>query len=183
MNRNPLSLKDAFYVELKVFHDSRGFFTERFKRDFWRQLLPEVDFIQDNHSRSFPGVLRGLHFQRHSAQGKLVSVSRGKILDVIVDLRTSSPSFGQWESVELSDENARMLWVPPGFAHGFCVTGSESADVHYKVDQPYSPGNEGGIIWNDSTIGIRWPIASPTLSDKDSKLGSFADYRKDPWFK
>lgn len=182
MIKKELPLQGAFTFDLRVFSDSRGFFTERYKEQQMKEALPESRFIQDNHSRSRPKVIRGLHFQRNPAQGKLVSVVRGRIWDVIVDLRAGSPTFGQHASVELSDHNHRMLWVPPGFAHGFCVLGHDDADVIYKVDQPYSPGNEGAIAWNDPTLKIEWPVETPILSEKDASAASFAEYRKDPWF-
>jgi dTDP-4-dehydrorhamnose 3,5-epimerase len=167
-------------VELAVHRDSRGFFVERYRRDRFVELGLPVDYVQDNHSRSAPGVLRGLHYQNAPCQGKLVGVVRGRIFDVAVDLRADSPSFGNSLTMELSDENGRMLWVPPGFAHGFCVLGSEPADVVYKVDAKYRAAGEGGIRWDDPELGIRWPLAEPIVSDRDGVLPSFAEYRESP---
>jgi len=177
-----LSLQGLKLIELKIFKDERGFFTERYQKDRYQQLGLPSDFFQDNHSRSKPGVIRGIHYQVNPAQGKLVGVIRGKIWDVAVDVRKGSPTFGKWEGVELSDENGRMLWVPPGFAHGFCVLGSEDADVIYKVDQPYSPTTEGGILYNDSDLNIAWPIKAGIVSGKDLQLQSFKKYCEKPAF-
>jgi dTDP-4-dehydrorhamnose 3,5-epimerase len=169
-------------IELKIFNDDRGFFTERYQEARFKDLgLPE-SFVQDNHSRSKPGVIRGLHYQHSPSQGKLVGVIRGRIWDVIVDIRKDSPTYGQWDSVELSDENGLLLWVPGGFAHGFCVLGSEDADVIYKVNVPYSPKTEGGITYSDPTLQIQWPVKNPIVSSKDQILSSFADYQKNPMF-
>jgi dTDP-4-dehydrorhamnose 3,5-epimerase len=177
-----LSLSGLKLIELKIFQDDRGFFTERYQRDRFKEVgLPET-FIQDNHSRSKPGVIRGLHYQNHPAQGKLVGVIRGKILDVVVDIRKDSETFGKWESVELSDENGLLLWIPGGFAHGFCVLGNEPADVMYKVDNPYSPKTEGGISYSDPELAIKWPVPHPIVSLKDHELQSFASYSKAPVF-
>lgn len=156
-------------VEPKVFGDSRGFFFESFNRKAFKDATGIADeFVQDNHSRSSKGVLRGLHYQIRQPQGKLVRVVSGCVFDVAVDLRRTSPSFGQWVGVELSEENKRMLWVPPGFAHGFVVL-SESADFLYKTTDYYAPSDERCVKWNDPTIGIRWPISGlPQLSGKDS---------------
>jgi dTDP-4-dehydrorhamnose 3,5-epimerase len=168
-------------IELPIYHDTRGFFVERFNiRKFAEAGLPAVDFAQDNHSRSVPRVLRGLHFQTDPAQSKFVGAVRGRIWDVAVDIRVDSPTFGQHHAVELSDSNGRLLWIPAGFAHGFCVLGDEPADVFYKVDTLYSPSSESGVLWNDPDLKIAWPIRDPIVSDKDAKLASFADYRKHP---
>ena len=169
-------------IDLKVYRDDRGFFTERYQRDVFSRAGIPVEFVQDNHSRSIPGVIRGLHYQHHPGQGKLVGVVRGKILDVAVDLRRGSPTFGKWVSVELSDEKGQMLWIPPGFAHGFCALGVEPADVIYKVDAPYSPSSEGGIRFDDPDLNIVWPVSQPVLSEKDKKLQTFAEYSKNPVF-
>jgi dTDP-4-dehydrorhamnose 3,5-epimerase len=169
-------------IELKIYGDDRGFFTERYVAErFIAYGLPER-FIQDNHSRSKPGVIRGLHYQADPAQGKLVGVIRGKIWDVAVDLRKDSPTFGQWEAFELSDENGRLLWIPAGFAHGFCVLGNEDADVMYKVDAAYSPKTEGGILYSDPDLKIDWPDKDPIVSGKDKVLPGFASYSKNPLF-
>jgi dTDP-4-dehydrorhamnose 3,5-epimerase len=181
MNKEP-TLSGLKLITLKQFHDDRGFFTERYQKDRFKEMgLPET-FIQDNHSRSKPGVIRGIHYQSNPAQGKLVGVIRGKIWDVAVDVRKNSPTFGKWEAFELSDENGCLLWIPGGFAHGFCVLGEEPADVMYKVDRPYSPTSEGGIIYSDATIGIQWPVKSPIVSGKDQVLQTFIAYQEKPAF-
>jgi len=170
MTSKELRLKGLLLIETKLFHDERGFFTEHYKKEAYSALgLPE--FVQDNHSRSKPGVLRGLHYQTGPhAQGKLVSVIHGRIWDVAVDIRKESPTYGQWEAVELSGENGLQLWIPQGFAHGFCVLGDEDADVFYKVDRPYAPGSEAGIVYHDPSLKITWPVKSPIISEKDLKL-------------
>ncbi len=177
-----LSLSGLKLIELKVFADERGFFTERYQLDRFADYGLPRTFIQDNHSRSKPGVIRGLHYQHSPAQGKLVGVIRGAILDVVVDLRKASPTYGKHEAVELSDSNGRLLWVPPGFAHGFCVLGDEHADVMYKVDGAYSPKTEGGLLYSDPALKIQWPVKNPIVSGKDQILPTFADYQKNPVF-
>lgn len=173
-----LELRGLALISLTVHRDARGFFVERFQMEtFWEHDLP-VQFVQDNHSRSLPGVLRGLHYQRGPAQGKLVGVTRGRIFDVAVDLRAESPTFGQSECLELSDENGLLLWIPAGFAHGFCVLGDEPADVIYKVNAPYNAAGEGGLYWADPELAIPWPVRAPIVSVRDQRLGSFADYRR-----
>lgn len=167
-------------VELVMMRDERGFFLERFQVDRFRQNGLPVDFVQDNHSRSAPGVLRGLHYQYDPPQGKLVGVAHGSIWDVAVDVRADSPTFGRSFGIELSDVNGNMLWVPPGFAHGFCVLGDEPADVLYKVDTHYNPKGEGGIFWDDPDLRIDWPIKPATVSNRDAQLPGFADYRRNP---
>jgi len=137
-------------------------------------------FVQDNHSRSAPGVLRGLHYQHAPAQGKLIGVVRGRIWDVVVDIRPGSATFGDHAAVELSDINGRMLWLPAGFAHGLRLLGSEPADLLYKVDAPYHPPGEGGIQWNDPHLAIQWPIDNPVISARDASMGSFAAYAGAP---
>jgi dTDP-4-dehydrorhamnose 3,5-epimerase len=175
-----LPLDGLVLVELVVHGDSRGFFAERFHLErFEAHGLPTA-FAQDNHSRSAPGVLRGLHYQHQPAQGKLVGVVRGRVWDVAVDIRPASPTFGQHIGLELSDMNGRLLWIPPGFAHGFCVLGDEPADVYYKVDAPYGPAGEGGVRWNDAQLGIRWPMERPLVSERDAALPTFAAYQEDP---
>jgi dTDP-4-dehydrorhamnose 3,5-epimerase len=160
------SLAGVLIIEPKVFGDQRGFFLESFQLERYREFGVEQPFVQDNHSRSSRGVLRGLHFQRTRPQGKLVSVSRGAVYDVAVDINPDSPTCGQFVGVELSDENHRQLWVPPGFAHGFCVI-SDVADFQYKCTDYYSPEDEGGLLWNDPDLRIPWPIDTPQLSAKD----------------
>ncbi len=167
----PLQIPDVILISARVFEDARGFFLETYKySDFAAHGIPET-FVQDNHSRSVRGVLRGLHFQNPpQAQGKLVRVVRGEIFDVAVDIRPSSPTFGQWVGEILSETNQRMLYIPPGFAHGFLVL-SELADVSYKVTAEYAPELDSGIIWNDPTIQIQWPLQGPPLlSPKDAAL-------------
>lgn len=168
MKVTPTTLPGLLILEPKVFGDSRGFFMESFNARTFRELTGlDVDFVQDNHSRSAKGVLRGLHYQIQQAQGKLVRVVRGSVFDVAVDLRKSSPTFGKWEGVELSEENQRQLWIPPGFAHGFLVT-SESADFLYKTTDYYAPEHERSLLWNDPAVGVEWPLAGePLLSAKD----------------
>lgn len=156
-------------LEPKVFGDARGFFMESYNAKAFQDATGlDVNFVQDNHSRSGQGVLRGLHYQIEHAQGKLVRVTRGAVFDVVVDLRKSSATFGQWVGVELSEENSRQLWIPPGFAHGFLVT-SESADFLYKTTDYYAPQFERSLAWNDPTVGVEWPLAgaAPQLSAKD----------------
>lgn len=163
------ALKDAFIIEPQVFGDARGFFMESWNRRTFAQLGLDLDFVQDNHSRSQRGVLRGLHYQLRQPQGKLVRVVSGNVFDVAVDLRRASPSFGRWAGVELSAENQRMFWVPPGFAHGFLVL-SESADFLYKATDYYAPKHERAILWNDPDLAIDWPLAglTPLLAAKDA---------------
>ena len=157
-------------IEPRVFGDSRGFFLESWNRKGYEEAGLPVDYVQDNHSRSAQGVLRGLHYQIRQPQGKLVRVTQGEVFDVVVDIRRSSPTYGQWVGVKLSAENHRVFYVPPGFAHGFYVM-SESADFQYKCTEYYAPEFERSLRWNDPSIGIEWPLVdgqSPTLSDKDA---------------
>jgi len=165
-----LKLGGLVLIKPRVFPDKRGFFIEFYKkRDFVQAGIP-VEFVQDNHSKSSKGVLRGLHFQRGAAaQGKLVRCISGAILDVAVDIRRGSPSFGKWEAAEITAENAHMIYVPPGFAHAFLVL-SETAEIIYKCTVEYSPKDEGGIIWNDPEISVSWPIQAPLLSVGDIAL-------------
>ncbi|MEH6482686.1 MULTISPECIES: dTDP-4-dehydrorhamnose 3,5-epimerase [Pseudomonas] len=160
------ALAGVLIIEPKVFGDHRGFFLESFQTERYKDVGIELPFVQDNHSRSQRGVLRGLHFQRSRPQGKLVRVSRGSVYDVAVDINPDSPTCGQYVGVELNDENHLQLWVPPGYAHGFCVL-SEVADFQYKCTELYFPEDEGGLIWNDADVSIPWPIESPQLSAKD----------------
>jgi len=163
----PTSLPGVLIVEPKIYGDDRGFFLETYHLERFRDLgIPDL-FVQDNQSRSQRGVLRGLHFQEPAQQGKLVRCSRGAIFDVAVDIRVGSPDFSKWFAIELSDKDQRMLWVPPGFAHGFLAL-TDDCDVTYKCTAFYDPPSEQGIIWNDPDVGIRWPIAEPKLSTKDA---------------
>lgn len=167
-------LPGVLLIEPKVFADERGFFLETFNATRFLEAGIPAEFVQDNHSRSARGVLRGLHYQLPNAQGKLVRCSRGAIFDVAVDIREGSPAFGRWYAVELSEENKRMLWVPPDFAHGFCAL-TDDCDVIYKVTRLYDPANDHGIIWNDPELGIRWPVAQPRLSPKDAAAPRLKD--------
>ena len=161
-------LQGCIIIEPKVFGDDRGFFLETFQAIRYSELADIVlPFVQDNHSRSSKGDLRGLHFQKTKPQGKLVRVVRGEVYDVAVDIRRGSSTFGQWEGVLLSEDNKKQLWVPPGFAHGFIVT-SEFADFEYKCTDYYDPSDEGSILWNDPDMKIPWPDDNPILSDKDA---------------
>ncbi|POW86552.1 dTDP-4-dehydrorhamnose 3,5-epimerase [Serratia marcescens] len=154
-------------IEPKVFGDQRGFFLETFQKSRYQELLGiDAEFVQDNHSRSARGVLRGLHFQTAKPQGKLVRVVRGEVYDVVVDIRPESPTFKKWVGVYLSEENKNQLWVPSGLAHGFVVV-SDSADFEYKCTDYYDPSNEGCLLWNDPEVGVEWPISEPLLSPKD----------------
>ena len=164
-----LAIPDVLLIQPKVFGDTRGFFFESFNQKAFNEATgTRHQFVQDNHSRSTQGVLRGLHYQIQQPQGKLVRVVQGAVFDVAVDIRKSSPTFGQWVGAELSADNHHQLWVPPGFAHGFLVL-SESADFLYKTTEYYAPQHERCIAWNDATIGIEWPDvgAAPSLSAKD----------------
>jgi dTDP-4-dehydrorhamnose 3,5-epimerase len=174
------ALPEVLILEPRVFGDARGYFLESFNaREFAAVTGLAVDFVQDNHSRSSRGVLRGLHYQVQQPQGKLVRVSRGEVFDVAVDMRRSSPRFGQWVGVMLSENNGRQLWVPPGFAHGFLVM-SEVADVLYKTTDYYAPAHERCLRWNDATVGVQWPLgelggAPVRLSAKDEAGLPLAD--------
>lgn len=165
-------LPGLLVIKPDVYEDERGFFLETWQKKRYKELGIEEDFVQDNWSRSKKGVLRGLHFQKKYPQGKLVSVRRGKVFDVAVDSRPDSKTFGEWYSNELSDQNHLQMYIPPGFAHGFCVL-SEVADFNYKCTEYYHPDDEGGIIWNDPELAINWPIKEPIVSQKDKSLDSF----------
>ncbi len=178
MKITPTAHPDVLLIEPKVFGDARGFFCETFSQRLFDEAVGRpVAFVQDNHSRSSQGVLRGLHFQLPPhAQGKLVRCASGAVFDVAVDMRKSSPRFGQWVGATLSAENHHQLWIPPGFAHGFLVL-SETADFLYKTTDYYAPASEGSVRWNDPTIGIAWPAldVSPKLSAKDEAAPLIAD--------
>ena len=176
MNLIHTAIPDVLIIEPKVFGDKRGFFFESFNRRQFSSLIGrDLDFVQDNHSRSEKNVLRGLHFQIQQAQGKLVRVIQGAVFDVSVDIRKSSPTFGQHVAIELSAENQRMLWVPEGFAHGFLVT-SATAEFLYKTTAYYAPEFERSIAWNDPALAIAWPIeGAPSLSAKDQQAPLLAD--------
>src|SRR5690554_5061291 len=168
MNITPTDLPDVLLLEPRVFGDHRGFFMETFRQSLFDELLPGVRFVQDNHSLSSQGILRGLHYQLTHPQGKLVRVVQDEIYDVAVDLRRSSPTFGRSVGAILSADNKHQLWVPPGFAHGFYVI-SETAEMVYKCSDYYAPDDEHSLLWNDPALGIEWPPmpSEPVLSDKD----------------
>jgi len=168
MQAIPTAIPEVLLIEPKVFGDARGFFFESYNQRILSELGLDVEFVQDNHSRSARNVLRGLHYQIQHPQGKLVRVTAGEVFDVAVDLRRSSPTFGQWVGYLLSAENKRMMWVPPGFAHGFCVT-SEYAEFLYKTTDYWYPEHERCLAWNDPDLSIAWPLAGePLLAAKDS---------------
>lgn len=169
-------LPGVMLVTPRVFRDPRGFFLESYNQDLFRSQGIDTVFVQDNHSKSTRNTLRGLHFQLEPAgQVKLIRVVRGAIWDVAVDIRVGSPTFGQWCGVELSEDNFQELYIPVGFAHGFCVL-SDAAEVLYKASHVYSPAHERGVLWNDSKLGVRWPVSEPLLSDRDRNAPSVDDY-------
>jgi dTDP-4-dehydrorhamnose 3,5-epimerase len=170
----PSSLPEILIIEPSVFQDERGFFMETYQQRRYAEAGIESVFVQDNLSYSVRGTLRGLHYQVKYSQAKLIQVIEGTIFDVALDIRRGSPSFGQWTSVHLSDENKRQLFLPQGFAHGFCVL-SESAQVVYKCTDYYAAEDEGGVLWSDPTLAIAWPLSKPLLSEKDSQLPCLAD--------
>jgi len=174
MNVIPCEIQGPLILEPAVFGDARGFFVESYNKARYAAAGLDQEFVQDNFSFSRRGTLRGLHFQNPNPQGKLVSVWQGEVWDVAVDLRRSSPTFGQWIGVTLSAENKRQFWVPPGFAHGFLVT-SESALFHYKCTAMYAPADERGIRWDDPALGIKWPVTEPILSKRDAAAPLLAD--------
>jgi len=173
-------------IKLDKFSDNRGFFIERYSKNKFKANGLPTNFVQDNHSRSTKGVIRGLHFQPNPAQGKMVGCINGRIWDVAVDIRPESETYGQYFGIELSSDNATLLWIPPGFAHGFCVLGDNDADVSYKITSHYNPKGETGIAWNDPDINVQWPLdemsfdKEPVTSIRDTEQQSFADYRKSP---
>jgi dTDP-4-dehydrorhamnose 3,5-epimerase len=177
MKVTPTAIPDVMVIEPQVFGDARGFFFESFNQKAFNEATDtHVNFVQDNHSRSAQGVLRGLHYQLQQPQGKLVRVVRGAVFDVVADIRKSSTTFGQWVGMELTEDNHKQLWVPAGFAHGFLVL-SESADLLYKTTDYYAPAHERCIAWNDPTIGIEWPTqdVAPALSAKDQQGKALAE--------
>jgi dTDP-4-dehydrorhamnose 3,5-epimerase len=177
MRRIPTSLAGVDILEPRVFGDKRGFFLESWNAETFHTIGLDFSFVQDNHSRSGQGILRGLHYQLNSPQGKLVRVTQGCVFDVAVDIRKNSPQFGQWVGVELSDANKRMLWVPPGFAHGFYVL-SKSADFLYKCTTVYNAADDRALRWNDPSIDIKWPLldgTAPELSAKDATAPLLTD--------
>ncbi len=174
MNVKTTEIPGVLIIEPKVFGDARGFFLETHQDRRYREAGITESFVQDNHSHSAQGVLRGLHFQRTHPQGKLVHVTHGSVFDVAVDIRKDSATYGRWVGITLDAQSHRQFYVPPGCAHGFCVL-SEYADFHYKCTDYYYPEDEGAILWNDPDIGIEWPITQPTLSSKDAQAGYFKD--------
>jgi dTDP-4-dehydrorhamnose 3,5-epimerase len=178
VNVVPTALEGVVIIEPRVFTDARGFFFESYHADRYTQAGLPAQFVQDNHSCSSPGTLRGLHFQLRYPQGKLVRVLRGAIFDVAVDIRRGSPTFGHWVGVVLSAENKKQLYVPPGYAHGFCVP-EEPSEVEYKCTDFYVPDDERGVAWNDPAIGITWPVRSPLLSDRDRAFAPLSRDRAD----
>jgi dTDP-4-dehydrorhamnose 3,5-epimerase len=168
------ALPGVLLVEPRVFADDRGFFLETHQAERYAAAGIGPTFVQDNFSRSVRGTLRGLHFQEPKAQGKLIQVLRGTVYDVVVDVRRGSPTFARWLGVELSGDAPKQLWIPPGFAHGFCVT-SDAADFHYKCTAPYAPDAERSIRWDDPAVGYTWPVAQPLLSAKDAAAPLLAD--------
>jgi dTDP-4-dehydrorhamnose 3,5-epimerase len=174
VRRLDTTLEGLVLLEPQAFTDERGFFLETYNQRAYHDIGIDVEFVQDNHSRSIRHTIRGLHYQVGQGQDKLVSVARGHIWDVAVDIRPASPTFGRWEAFELDDVSHRQLFVPVGFAHGFCVL-SETADVAYKVSSYYDPSAERGIAWDDPTIGIAWPTTEPVLSERDLQNPRLAD--------
>ena len=174
MKVSTTALPDVLIIEPKIFEDRRGFFMETYHQKRYEQFKIDCNFVQDNFSHSVHGILRGLHYQLHYPQAKLIQVIHGAIFDVAVDIRQGSPTFGKWIGVNITDENRQQIFIPKGFAHGFCVL-SETADVLYKCTDFYAPDDEGGILWSDQSIGIDWPVTDPMLSDKDSKYSCLED--------
>jgi dTDP-4-dehydrorhamnose 3,5-epimerase len=168
-------LPGVLLITPPIFRDDRGFFLESFNEAAFAHVGIDAHFVQDNHSRSGKGVLRGLHYQLHHPQGKLVRVVRGSIFDVAADIRRGSPTFGKWVGVTLDDRELRSLWIPPGFAHGFCAL-SDGVDVAYKCTDFYTPSDERGVVWNDPLLGINWPVENPIVNAKDR---SYPPLRKD----
>lgn len=172
------AIEGVLLIEPKVFGDARGFFIETWARERYAQAGVKGEFVQDNMSRSRRGALRGMHLQHPHGQGKLVSVVDGEVFDVAIDVRVGSPTFGRWVGYALSADNHRQLWIPPGFAHGFCVT-SETALFAYKCTDTYHPEAELGVLWNDPEINVEWPIKDPILSDKDARYPKLSEIARD----
>ncbi|NPV00513.1 MAG: dTDP-4-dehydrorhamnose 3,5-epimerase [Brevinematales bacterium] len=171
------AIEGTLIITPDIFEDERGFFLESYNRDKFAQFGIDIHFAQDNHSKSVRNTLRGLHYQTHPGQAKLVRVVHGAIWDVAVDIRPGSPTLGKWFGLELSAKNKQMFFIPVGLAHGFCVT-SETAEVLYKVGSVYNPQTEAGLMWNDPDIGIEWPVAEPVLSNRDMNNPGFKEYKK-----
>ena len=176
MKVSETNLRGVLLVETTVHLDDRGFFKEIFHAERYQEAGISAEFVQDNYSKSKKGVLRGLHYQATNVQGKLVSCMRGTILDVVADIDPSSSTFGKYFSLELSDKNHLQLWIPPGYAHGFCVT-SDEAEVSYKCTEYYDPNSERGVIWNDDTLSIDWPVKDPKISPKDNEWPSLLNLK------
>jgi dTDP-4-dehydrorhamnose 3,5-epimerase len=178
VNYQPLAIPDVVLITPQVFGDERGFFFETFRQRDFEQHCGRYTFVQDNHSKSAHGILRGLHYQRQQLQGKLVRVTRGEVFDVAVDVREQSPTYGQWVGVTLNETNKNMLWIPPGFAHGFYVI-SDSADFQYKCTDRYDPDSEITLAWDDPDIGIDWPLSGiePAISEKDAAATRWAAFQ------
>jgi dTDP-4-dehydrorhamnose 3,5-epimerase len=168
------AIPGVLQIQLQVFEDERGMFAETWRSDRYRNMGIQQEFVQDNVSRSEHGVLRGLHYQVESPQGHLVTVSRGKIFDVGVDLRSNSPTFGQWIGMELSDSRPSQVYLPPGVAHGFCVI-SDNAEILYKCTEFYRPDDEAGLLWCDPDLAIRWPIVDPIVTERDGRFPRLKD--------
>lgn len=171
-------LSGLLLIEPRCFRDERGFFLESFQTERYRDAGIAETFVQDNHSRSRRDVLRGLHFQVKRPQAQIVTVMRGRVFDVAVDLRPGSATFGRWQGVELSEDGPRQLYMAPGFAHGYCVL-SDFADLHYKVSEIYDESDEGGVVWSDRQIGIRWPIENPVISSRDRSYLALRELKRD----
>ena len=176
MEQLPTRLAGLILLAPDVYGDERGFFVETYREELWSSFGIPTGFVQDNHSRSRKGTLRGIHFQTHPGQGKLVRCARGRVLDVVVDLRRGSPTFGEWEAVELDDERHLQLWIPVGFGHGFCVL-SDVADFTYKCTNVYDPATEAGIRFDDPDVGIEWPDIELLYSERDATAPRLADVR------
>ena len=171
-------LPDVLLIQSDIHADKRGFFKEFYHKEKYSLTVLDVEFVQDNHSHSTKGVLRGLHYQLRKPQGKLISVISGEIYDVAVDIRRGSPYFGKWAGVHLTPESGLQMYLPEGFAHGFCVL-SSSADVVYKCTDFYAPEHEYGLLWSDETVNIDWPVTDPAVSDKDNKYPKLKDIKKE----
>ncbi|HYY74355.1 MAG TPA: dTDP-4-dehydrorhamnose 3,5-epimerase [Solirubrobacterales bacterium] len=177
----PTQLRGLVLIEPQVNRDERGFMVETFRLPDWRRLGVDPEFVQESHSRSVRGTLRGLHFQTSPGQAKLVRCPRGRIWDVAVDLRRDSPTYGRWEAYELDDERHHQLFVPIGFAHGFCVL-SEVADMSYLLSSVYDPATEAGIAWDDPEVGVEWPVSDPLLSERDQTAPTLSEIADElPW--
>ncbi len=177
MKVHTTALEGILIIDPDVFGDDRGFFLETYNKKKYQEAGINCEFVQDNHSRSIKGVIRGLHYQRYPGQAKLVRCTKGRIFDVAVDIRKGSKTFGKWIGIELSEENKRQIFIPVGFAHGF-ATMEDLNDVMYKCSNPYDPKTESGIAWNDRTIGVEWPITDPIISNRDSNNPTLNDIEK-----